>query len=204
MDAHKLRSLAGLPRLNYEQSKMLEQKLSDVKPKVDVPDGTFTKKAKSIVSTLVKIHNGDKKKALKSLVFYINRAGKDVSNLTELEKAKNALKESVEFDDVNVFRARAGLPLLEKKEETEQEEDVPEDNDKEDKESDDEEDLPSIVKKLAKKAVGKEEEELEELLMKVYQAGLADGEKSKEENSEEELPDDENADDKKPKEKDVE
>lgn len=176
MDQHKLRSLAGLTRMTYEETKVYEaKKLSDVKAKTDVPEGTFTKKANSIVKTLVKLHDGDKAKALKALTFYINRAGSGVSNVGELEKAKAKLKEGVEFDEANIFRVRAGLkPLVEKKEEEEVEVEVEE---KETGEEEEEDDLPAIVKKLAKKAVGKEEEELEELLLKVYEAGYSDGQK---------------------------
>jgi hypothetical protein len=180
MDQHKLRSLAGLTRMTYEESKVYEaKKLSDVKAKTDVPEGTFTKKANGIVKTLLKLHDNDKAKAMKALVFYINRAGSGVSNADELEKAKAKLKESIDFDEMNVFRVRAGLkPLVEKKEEEEVEVEVETETDGKGKDGEEEEDdLPSIVKKLAKKAVGKEEEELEELLLKVYQAGYSDGQK---------------------------
>ena len=48
MNNNELRKLAGLETLT--------EKLSDVKTKVDMPDGTFTKKAGAIVKALMKAH----------------------------------------------------------------------------------------------------------------------------------------------------
>ena len=205
MDHSKLRSLAGIPRLNYAESKQLEERLTEAKAKAEVPEVIFTKKAKSIVKTLVKLNDGDKKKALKALNAYLKTCDKDCGNTEELEKAKASLKEGVDFEEMNIFRLRAGLqPLVEKKEEETPDDDAPAEGEEDkDAKEEDEDDLPSIVKKLAKKAVGKEEEELEELLMKVYEAGFSDGKKAKDEESDESAEDEEGTD-KKAKEKDAE
>lgn len=62
-----------------------------VKEKDKPKEGTFTGKASTIVKELLKLTDGDKGKAMKKLTFYMNRAGENLTNKTELEKAKKQL-----------------------------------------------------------------------------------------------------------------
>lgn len=55
-------------------------------------EGTFSGKAEDIVKELLKKAEGNKGTAMKKLQFYINRAGKNLSNKAEIEKAKSILK----------------------------------------------------------------------------------------------------------------
>jgi hypothetical protein len=80
--------------------KLINFDLSDVQVKGTVPEGTFTGKAKSIVSKLMEASNGDSRKAKRKLTFYINRAGDKLSNKSEINKAKKILNNfSDPFDD---------------------------------------------------------------------------------------------------------
>ena len=63
-------------------------KLSDVKAKFKPKEGIFTKSGEEIARYLLK--NG-KKKAMSRLNFYMNRAGKNLSNRSELERAKSII-----------------------------------------------------------------------------------------------------------------
>lgn len=180
MDIKKLKELAGI---SIAEGKKWS---GDVDAKVEIPEGLFTKKAAKIVSTLVKLHGGDLGKAMKALSFYINRAGKGVENADELEKAKELLKDKEAKAKMNEVRSLAGLPLL-----REDAADGDGDGDADDSSSeskkdgeDEEETIPSIVKKIAKKAEGKSADELEDLIMKVYDAGMKDGRKAAEEEQE--------------------
>jgi hypothetical protein len=178
MENQRLRELAGL----------VTEKLwsGEVKTKWTPPAGLFTGTPKQIVAGLLKAPGG-RSKAMSRLNFYINRAGKKLSaeDKARLEKAKDMLRINNEsyLQEVEAYARRAGL-ILEKKKDTEDEdpdmdlgdEDGGADKDKEE----DKEELPKIVKSIAKKAVGKDEEALEDLIMKVYTAGHKDGMKDKE------------------------
>ena len=65
----------------------------DVKTKWKPPQGFFLQKAKDVASGLKKV-SSDFKQAMSRLNFYINRAGKNLSQkqLSELEKAKGELQ----------------------------------------------------------------------------------------------------------------
>jgi hypothetical protein len=62
--------------------------LSDVKAKWKPREGIFTQSGDKIAHYLLK--NG-KKKAMRRLNFYMNRAGKNLSNRAELERAKSII-----------------------------------------------------------------------------------------------------------------
>lgn len=180
MENTRLRQLAGM---------LTEKKWSgDVKAKVEVPEGTFTKKAASIVSTLIKLHDGDVGKASKALNFYINRAGKDVENKEQLDAAKALFKEKIaaKNESLEAVRKLAGM-MTEKKKAADEEEDLDAmdaenaSEGEEGKKEEEEEELPKIVTKIAKQAEGKDVEALEKLIMKVYEAGFKDGKKAAEE-----------------------
>lgn len=190
MNIEQFRHMAGLPILDSKEALILEKKLSAIAPKVEIPEGTFTKSARSIVNTLIDVHGGDLKKAQEALTFYINRVGVEVSNSGELEKAKEILSKKMMNESLASVLRAAGLPVFLReadKEESEESESTGEEKDedadeskdedesKESEEEKDEENLPSIVKKIAKKAVDKDEDELEKLLMSIYQAGFKDG-----------------------------
>lgn len=187
MENYELRKLAGLP------TTLTEKKWSgDVVAKTEPAEGTFTKKAGAIVKELMKVHGGDAGKAMKALTFYCNRAGKDCENMAELDKAKEMLHKKVKMESINVTRVMAGLPrLVEDKEDGDGDaDDMPmakDDKAAKEEDKEEEDDMPKIVKKLAKnvaKKFGLDEEkdgeELEALLMQVYEAGLKDGAKEEE------------------------
>lgn len=56
------------------------------------PPGLFEKKASTIANTLMRGAKGDATKAMRRLTFYMNRAGKNLTNKRELGKAKTLLK----------------------------------------------------------------------------------------------------------------
>lgn len=56
------------------------------------PDGTFTKSALEIVEVLMKGAHNDATLALWRLMFYMNRAGRHLTNTTALQEAKAQLK----------------------------------------------------------------------------------------------------------------
>lgn len=66
-----------------------------VKVEYHAPEGTFTKNAKEVVSTLLKGAKNDATLALHRLVFYMNRAGDRLSNSQQLNKAKEKLEELI-------------------------------------------------------------------------------------------------------------
>jgi len=72
-----------------------KQWLKDVKPKYHPPEGTFTKKAAAIAAQLLK-DSSSPAQAMQRLNFYINRAGKDLTNKAELEKAKDIISKKIE------------------------------------------------------------------------------------------------------------
>lgn len=184
MSDTRLQELAGI---------IIEKKsLGKVKAKWKPEEGLFTKKAGVIVSALLDAPGG-LKKAMSRLNFYINRAGDKLENKEELDKAKELISSKIAAmnEEVAATARRAGIVYEKKKVDIEEDPEMDMDNETADeapKEDSDEEEetLPKIVKKIAKKAVGKDVEELEDLIMKVYTAGHADGEKeAKDDNLEE-------------------
>lgn len=182
MNTNRVASLAGI---------LSEKKWSDkVKAKWSPPEGFFSGSADEIVKGLLAAPGGHAK-AMSRLNFYINRAGKKLSDAdkTRLDKAKDSLSKKIEAmqEEAAAYAKRAGLLYEKKKFDDEDpdmdmgDEEAPAD-DKKDGEGG-EETLPKIVLKIAKKAVGKSEEELADLLMKVYEAGHKDGMKEAKEAS---------------------
>ena len=57
-----------------------------------IPEGLFTKPASQIVNGLLKVSKNDIGKAIRKITYYMNRAGKDLTNKNELEKAKEELQ----------------------------------------------------------------------------------------------------------------
>ena len=174
-DILRIRQLAGLStdRAAMALYEAKKKQLSDVVAKVEVPEGTFTKKASAIVKTLLKLHDGDVGKSIKALTFYMNRAGKDCENKEQLDAAKEQLKARNLKESFDLLRKLSGMePIVEKKEKAEGDDaEAPVEGDDEEAE----EDIPAIIKKIAKKAEGKTGEDLEALLQKVYDAGFKDG-----------------------------
>ena len=72
------------------------KKLSDVKSKTDLPEGAFTNKAETIKKIILE-HAGSKDKAIKMINYYINRAGDNLANKTEVLKAKRLIENCVDF-----------------------------------------------------------------------------------------------------------
>lgn len=64
----------------------------EVKTHYHTPPGTFTKDADSIVETLLKGADNDPLLALHRLMFYINRAGDNLSNAKQVKLAKKKLE----------------------------------------------------------------------------------------------------------------
>lgn len=71
-------------------------KLSDVKTKTQLPDGTFLNKAETIKKTILK-HAIDKNAAIRMINFYINRAGSNLQNKKEVMKAKKLIENCRDF-----------------------------------------------------------------------------------------------------------
>lgn len=71
--------------------------LSDVQVKGTVPEGTFTGGSYTIVKKLLEASKGDIGKAIKKLVFYRNRAGENLTNKTNIEKALKILQNKKEL-----------------------------------------------------------------------------------------------------------
>ena len=61
-----------------------------IKPKIKVQEDIFTEGADKIVTYLLG-KGGGKAKAMQRLNFYMNRAGKNLTNVVNLEKAKKML-----------------------------------------------------------------------------------------------------------------
>lgn len=71
-----------------------EEQLSDVEGEWKPKEGLFTEKdPKKIANYLIR-HSKDKGQAMKRLVFYMNRAGENLTNKTVLNKVKKILQES--------------------------------------------------------------------------------------------------------------
>ena len=76
-----------LRRLN-----IIAENLNDIETKHSTPKGLFTRKASGIIDGILKDANNDIEKAIQRINFYINRAGKNLSNKTEVMKAKKILE----------------------------------------------------------------------------------------------------------------
>jgi len=194
----RLRQLAGLSTDRAVMEAGKDKFISSVKVKVEPPEGLFAKESKAKIVKWLKTNHTDLQSAMSSLNFYINRAGKnlDADRKAELESAKDDLRAAFnvkESFDANAFRRMAGLPQINIREEdaapeasdtpSPDESTPPADSDTPPAE-DEEETLPAIIKKIAKSIQGKEGEELEAALMKVYDAGVTDGKKQAEEDKE--------------------
>ena len=75
-----------------------EKQLSDIETKKSTPKYLFTKPASTIVKVLLQQTKGDIGKAIQKITFYINRAGKNLSNKVEVMKAKELLKKKMKKD----------------------------------------------------------------------------------------------------------
>lgn len=75
-----------------------EKQLSDIETKKSTPKDLFTKPASTIVKVLLQQTKGDIGKAIQKITFYINRAGKNLSNKVEVMKAKELLKKKMKKD----------------------------------------------------------------------------------------------------------
>lgn len=73
-----------------------EKQLSDIKPKQSTPKDLFTKPASTIVKVLLQQTKGNVGKAIQKIIFYINRAGENLSNKVEVNKAKKILQDKLE------------------------------------------------------------------------------------------------------------
>lgn len=76
-----------------------EKQLSDIETKHSTPKDLFTKPAETIVRVLLQQTNGNVGKAIQKITFYINRAGDNLSNSKEVNKAKNILKNKRKNND---------------------------------------------------------------------------------------------------------
>lgn len=72
-----------------------EEQLSDVETKHSTPKDLFTKSAGTIVRVLLQQTKGNVGKAIQKITFYINRAGKNLANKSEVMKAKEILKKKL-------------------------------------------------------------------------------------------------------------
>lgn len=61
-----------------------------------IPEGLFTEPARNVADGLLKVSKNDIGKAIRKLTFYMNRAGDNLTNKTELEKAKDILQKKNE------------------------------------------------------------------------------------------------------------
>jgi len=75
---------------------VLEGDLSDVKPKWHPKDGLFTLKNPNEIASYLLTHSKDRAQAMQRLVFYMNRAGDNLSNKTVLNKVKDILSKDDE------------------------------------------------------------------------------------------------------------
>ena len=71
----------------------------EVETEYHPPEGTFTHKAPEVVKTLLKGADDDPTKALRRLLFYMNRAGDKLTNRSELETAKLKLEQFIQQKD---------------------------------------------------------------------------------------------------------
>ena len=90
-----IESIVERLKRKLEEQTLYTQTIPDITPDVKIPEGLFTKKASEIVAGLKALKNGAKE-ALTRITYYINRAGKNLSNKTEVLKAKEILKKEKE------------------------------------------------------------------------------------------------------------
>lgn len=177
----RLRQLAGLStdsKVLAEAKKKFIAK-AEATVKVEPPEGLFAEGSKAKIVKWLKANHKDLKSAMSSLNFYINRAGKglDAERKAVLDSCKEALDKAYAVkESFDLLRKMAGIAIL-----PEAADEVEDSAGKGDEAGEEEEELPSIIKKIAKSAEGKSGEELEDLLMKVYEAGKKDGKKEAEE-----------------------
>ena len=77
-------------------STYITERLSDIKAKWHPEEGLFTSKdANHIANYLIKNSN-DLKQAMNRLVFYMNRAGSNLSNKSTLNKAKEIIHSKID------------------------------------------------------------------------------------------------------------
>ena len=86
-------------KMNTPDKYLFSEKLSDVKSKTKLPEGTFTNKATTIKKILVE-NSKDKNDCIKKINFYINRVGKNLKNKTEVMKAKKMIENMITFNDL--------------------------------------------------------------------------------------------------------
>ena len=72
-----------------------KKQLSDIEPKQSTPKDLFTKPASTIVRVLLQQTKGNVGKAIQKITFYINRAGENLSNKSEVTKAKEILQKKL-------------------------------------------------------------------------------------------------------------
>lgn len=87
------------------------EKLADVKSKTKLPEGTFTNKAATIKKILVE-HSKNKTDCIKKINFYINRAGKNLENKTEVMKAKRMIENMIDFSDLTERLNKINFSLM--------------------------------------------------------------------------------------------
>ena len=73
-----------------------EKQLSDIESKHPTSKDLFTKSAETIVRVLLQQTKGNIGKAIQKITFYINRAGENLSNKVEVNKAKEILKKKLD------------------------------------------------------------------------------------------------------------
>ena len=73
-------------------SKFLEEKLSDVEAEWHPKEGLFTSDDPKYIADYLLKNSKDKGQAMKRLVFYMNRAGDNLTNKTVLNKVKTLLE----------------------------------------------------------------------------------------------------------------
>lgn len=69
-----------------------KEQLSDVDTNWSPKDGLFTSDDPEYIANYLLKHSKDKGQAMKRLVFYMNRAGDNLTNKTVLNQAKELLK----------------------------------------------------------------------------------------------------------------
>jgi len=188
----RLGRLAGIADILTEKKKSKKVKAAKWTPAPEFFSNSSTEIVKGLLAA-----PGGHAKALSRLNTYITRAGdklsdKDKSRLGDA-KEKLAKKVASIQEEISETARRCGIFLERKKPDEDPDMNLPgdeeappegddappaKDGEEEASKSEDENELPKIVQRIAKKAVGKDEEELADLLMKVYDAGFKDGVKS--------------------------
>jgi hypothetical protein len=225
-DNLRLKELAGLTEAKKWSAK--------VETKWEAPEGFFEKPAAAIVKGLVAAHKDHKAASSSLNFYINRQGkNMDEKDKARLDNAKELLKKHYEVKEsaLAALRKMSGIPAKPLTEDAADGDPTPEeqeaaadkgegdnadkDGKKKKNNEEEEDDLPKVVKKLAKavakkfgigdpKQEGKDVEELEELLLKVYEAGVKDGMKQKEEGSEGKEPKAEKEPKEEPKEEPVE